>query len=101
MWYDYILLRPASHDMFYQGDESDRSNLVGDLKWPHAATRGIVMFPMMQQFSLLEIHILWYHTEIISSSSITALPLLLVQCNLSKPLVHLLKFNNEWSGVVY
>ncbi len=31
----------------------NRGHLTSDLKWRHAATRGIIIFPEMQQFSLL------------------------------------------------
>ena len=38
---------------------SDRGHLNCDLKWLHAVTQGIIIFPMMQQHSILEIHIHW------------------------------------------
>ena len=35
-------------------------HLVCDLIWSHAATGGIVILPMMQQLSLLEMYIPWF-----------------------------------------
>ena len=35
---------------------SDRGHLACDLKWRHAATWGMIIFPKMQQLSLLKIY---------------------------------------------
>ena len=39
---------------------SDRGHLACDLKWRHNATWGIIIFPMMQQISLLEISVITF-----------------------------------------